>query len=78
MVIWWYLTNTLSKTSVIRILWFSQGSEAVTIDHSPLKALLNASDPSGKLATWGQILLEFDLDIRYKTGWQNANADALS
>ncbi len=50
----------------------------VYTDHSPLKALLNAPHPSGKLARWGQILAELDLDIRYKPGRHNANADALS
>ena len=50
----------------------------VYTDHSPLKALLNAPHPSGKLARWGQVLAELDLEIRYKPGRQNANADALS
>ena len=50
----------------------------VYTDHSPLKALLNSPHPSGKLARWGHVLAELDLDIRYKPGRRNANADALS
>ena len=41
-------------------------------------ALLNAKHPSGKLARWGEIVAEFDLDIKYRPECRNANADALS
>ncbi len=47
-------------------------------DHPPLKALLKSPHPSGKLARWAQVISELDLDIRYKPGMQNANADTLS
>ena len=36
----------------------------VYTDHSPLKALLKAPHPSWKLARWGQVLAELDLEIR--------------
>ena len=48
------------------------------MDHSPLQAMLNSPHPSGKLARWGQVLAELDLDIWYKPGRKNANTDALS
>ena len=34
--------------------------------------------PSGKLARWSQSLCEFDLELRYRPGRVNSNADALS
>ena len=50
----------------------------VYTDHAPLKAMLKAKHPSGKLARWAGIILELDLDIQYRPGRKNANADALS
>ena len=50
----------------------------VYTDHVALKALLNTPHPSGKLARWGLAMQELDLDIRYRPGKSNANADALS
>ena len=50
----------------------------VFTDHEALKSLLNTPQPSGKLARWGMALQELDLEIRYRPGKQNANADALS
>ena len=47
-------------------------------DHEALKALLNTPQPSGKLARWGMVLQEMDLEIFYRPGKRNANADALS
>jgi len=44
-------------------------------DHSPLKAALVAP---GRWVHWCDTLAEFDLDIRYKPGCANSNADALS
>lgn len=44
----------------------------VFTDHEALKSLLNTAHPSGKLARWGLVLQELDLEIRY------ANADSLS
>ena len=50
----------------------------VYTDHSPLKAMLKAQHPSGKLARWSQSLCEYDLEICYWPGRVNSNADALS
>ena len=50
----------------------------VYTDHSPLRSMLNAQHPSGKLARWSQSLCEFDLELRYRPGRVNSNADALS
>ena len=47
-------------------------------DHEALKSLLNTPHPSGKLARWGLALQELDLEILYRPGRVNANADALS
>ena len=50
----------------------------VYTDHEALKALLNIPRPSGKLARWGMALQELDLEILYRPGKGNSNADALS
>lgn len=47
-------------------------------DHEALKPLLNTPHPSGKLARWGLILQDMDLEIKYRPGKKNSNADALS
>ena len=50
----------------------------VYTDHSPLKAVLAAPHSSGRRARWCDTLAEFDLEVRYKPGRTNTNADALS
>ena len=50
----------------------------VYMDHQALKALLNTPHPSGRLARWGLALQELELEIVYRPGKKNANADALS
>ncbi len=50
----------------------------VYTDHAPLKSMLTAQHASGKLARWGETLSELDLDICYRPGRKNANADELS
>ena len=53
----------------------------VYTDHSPLKSMLKAlhpQQPLGKLARCAQSLCEFDLELRYRPGRVNSNADALS
>ena len=47
-------------------------------DHEALRSLLNTPHPSGKLARWGLALQELELQIQYRPGKHNANADALS
>ena len=47
-------------------------------DHEALKSLLNTPHPSGKLARWGLILQDMELEIKYRSGKKNSNADALS
>ena len=49
----------------------------VYTDHEALKALINTPHPS-ELARWGLALQEMDLEICYRPGKRNANADALS
>ena len=50
----------------------------VYTDHEALRSLLNTPHPSGKLARWGLAIQELDLQIHYRPGKRNANADALS
>ena len=50
----------------------------VYTDHAPVRSLLNTRHPSGKLARWSESIAELDLEILYKPGSKNANADALS
>ena len=47
-------------------------------DHAPVRSLLNTRHPSGKLARWSESIAELDLEILYKPGPKNANADAVS
>ena len=50
----------------------------VFTDHEALKSLLNTPQPSGKLARWGMAIQELDIEILYRSGKKNTNADALS
>ena len=50
----------------------------VVTDHAPLRTLLKARHQSGKLARWGQMIAEFNVEIKYCHGRQHSNADALS
>lgn len=51
---------------------------SVFTDHAPLRALLKAKHQSGKMALWAGLIAELNLDIQYRPGRKNANADALS
>jgi len=47
-------------------------------DHKPLKGIANLKDQDTRLGRFRLKLLEYDFEIRYKTGKSNLNADALS
>ena len=50
----------------------------VVSDHKPLKWIMNVKDPGSRLMRWRLQLAEYDFEVIYKPGKQNANADALS
>ena len=50
----------------------------VFTDHAPLKAMLRAKHQTGKLARWAAVISELNLNIQYRPGRKNSNADALS
>ena len=50
----------------------------VLTDHRPLQWLMSIKEPTGKLARWALRLQEFDIDISYRPGKANQNADCLS
>ena len=45
-------------------------------DHSACTSLLNAKNPSPKLARWAMIIQELNLTIKHHSGKRNVNADA--
>ncbi|MGL4337186.1 MAG: RNase H-like domain-containing protein [Turicibacter sp.] len=47
-------------------------------DHSPLQWLMTHRNTASRLIRWALSLQEFDIEIRYRKGKANANADALS
>ena len=50
----------------------------IVSDHKPLKWIVSVKDPGSRLLRWRIQLEEYDFQIEYKPGVQNANADALS
>ena len=56
----------------------SQNPSALPWTVSPSQSLPSTPHPSGKLAWWGFILQELDLDITCHSGQKNPKADALS
>jgi len=50
----------------------------VLSDHKPLTWIMSVKDPGSRLLRWRIKLEEYDYEIVYKPGSQNANADALS
>lgn len=50
----------------------------VETDHCPLTWLNQMSHKNGRLLRWSIILQQYNFDIRYKSGRENTNADALS
>ncbi len=50
----------------------------IQTDHAPLKWLLSKPQNNGRLSHWAISLMQYDLEIQYKTGKTNLNADALS
>jgi hypothetical protein len=47
-------------------------------DHAPLRWLMSHKDQSSRLIRWALQLQEYDIQIEYKPGKSNKNADALS
>jgi hypothetical protein len=50
----------------------------VYTDHRPLEWLMSKKESSGRLARWSLLLQEFDMEIVYRPGKINQNADCLS
>ena len=50
----------------------------VWTDHQPLKYLLSIKEPAARLVRWINRLNMFDLEILYKKGTANADADSMS
>ena len=50
----------------------------VFTDHAPVQSLLCNTRATDKLACWADAMAEFDIEISYKRGCQNANTNALS
>ena len=79
----WYGITELETLAVVwslkHFLAYLYGHKCIVYtDHSPVKSLLKTKHPSGKLARWGEVVSEFDLEVKYRPGCKSANADTLS
>ena len=76
----------VTEMEALRVVWSLRHFRAylwghhttMDTDHAPLCAMLQTQHPSGKLARWSETIAEYDLEIRYRPGKRNQNADALS
>ena len=50
----------------------------VFTDHKPLEWLMSKVEPAGRLARWALKIQEYDIEIGYRAGKDNQNADTLS
>ena len=48
----------------------------VYTDHAPLKSSLTTKHTSGRRARWNEMMTDYDMEIKYKPGTKNANANA--
>lgn len=59
-----------------RHYWLCQKFNLFT-DHLALKYVINLRDPHSRIARWMSLFAEFDFEIEYRPGVNNANADYL-
>ena len=50
----------------------------VLTDHAPLRWLNNIADPSGRLTRWAIMLQDYQIEIEYRRGVDNGDADGIS
>ena len=50
----------------------------VSTDHKALEYVMKHKDPSSRLMRWALLLQEYDMEIEYRAGAKNGNADAMS
>ena len=76
----------ITELETLAVAWAIKQFRAYTLghkctvytDHSACTSLLNTPNPSAKLARWAMIIQEMNLEIEYRSGKGNVNADALS
>lgn len=80
------LNYSVTEKEALAIIWavnyfrhylYGRKFKIVT-DHRPLTWLFNVKDPGSRLIRWRLKLEQYDYEIIYKPGRQNANADCLS
>eukprot|EP00736_Rhodelphis_marinus_P012188 Rmarinus@m.27500 len=78
---------TVTEREVLAVVWsirkfrsYLEGGLPFEVytDHQAMTWLMSLSDPTGRLARWGMFLSMFDMEIKYRPGVSNADADGLS
>ena len=78
--------NSIKELEVLGVVWglkyfcrYLLGHKYVVYtDHTAVQSFFHSQrSSSSKLARWTEIVAEFDVEIQYRPGHKNANADAL-